>query len=147
MKLIFDSLDALLAELRENHVRIVRVSLAVHAETGARMGGIPHFTARVVVTGALDTQFWAEWRYWVGRQVAEIGDRGLLLPVRLRERLDQALAEVSRRVDDAGFLIREGILTHDGAAIDTFRALTAPGQPAAPAQHTDTAREGKEGRA
>ena len=34
---------------------------------------------------------------------------------------DQALARISKRVDDAGFQIREGIVTHDAGAMDSFR--------------------------
>jgi hypothetical protein len=99
MKLLFDSLDALLGELRERKVQVVRVSPSIHLESGARTAGIPHLTSRVVVTAAIDEHLWAEWRHFVGR----------------------GLAEVSKRIDDAGFLIREGMLAHDTAAMDTFR--------------------------
>jgi len=40
--------------------------------------------------------------------------------VRLIEQ-DRALAEVAKRVDEAGFLIREGIITHDQGVMETFR--------------------------
>jgi hypothetical protein len=63
MKLIFDSLEALLAELRDRKVEVVRVSPMLYAETGARTAGIPHLTSRVVVTAAIDERLWAEWRY------------------------------------------------------------------------------------
>lgn len=121
MKLIFDSLDGLFAELKEQKVQVVRVSSAIHAETGARTAGIPHLTCRVVVTAALDDQVWTEWRYWVGRAVAEVGDRGLHLPGWLRTKSDEALAQVAKRVDDAGFSIREGMLAHDTAVMESFR--------------------------
>ena len=121
MKLLFDSLDALLAELRERKVQVVRISPCVHMETGARTGGIPHLTSRVVVTAALDEHLWAEHRHWVGRGLADVGERGLHLPDSLRLKADRALADVSKRVDDAGFLVREGMLAHDTAAMDTFR--------------------------
>jgi len=119
MKLLFDSLDAILTELRERKVNVVRISPAIERETGARPGGIPHLTSRVIT--ALDDHQWAEWRHWVGRAIAEVGDRGFHLPARLREKQDRALAEVSKRVDDAGLLIREGILTHDTGVMDSFR--------------------------
>ena len=121
MKLLFDSLDAILTELRERKITVVRISPAIERETGARTGGIPHLTSRVIVTATVDDHLWAEWRHWVGRAVAEFSERGLHLPERLRHRGDEAIALISKRVDDAGFEIREGILAHDTAAMDTFR--------------------------
>ena len=121
VKLLFDSLDALLAELRDRKVEIVRISPALEIDTGRGPRAIQHLVSRVLVTAALDDDSWAEWRHWVGRAIVEVGCSGLHLPVWLREKQDRALAEVSRRVDEAGFLIREGILTHDTGVMDTFR--------------------------
>ena len=121
VKLLFESLDALLVELRDRKVEVVRVSPALEIETGPWTGGIPHLVSRVLVTAALGDHTWAEWRHWVGQAVAEIGRPEVQVPTWLREKQDRALAEVSRRVDEAGFLIREGILTHDTGVMDTFR--------------------------
>jgi len=121
MKLLFDSLDAFLAEIRDRKVQIVRISPVLSIDTGRRSAGIQHLVSRVLVTAALDDHQWAEWRHWVGRAIAEISDRALHVPAWLREKQDQALAEVSKRVDDAGLLIREGILTHDTGVMDSFR--------------------------
>jgi len=121
VKLLFDSLDALLVELRDRKVEVVRVSPAVAIELGPRTTDVPHLVSRLLVTAALDDRSWAEWRYWVGEAVVEIGRSEFQLPVWLRERQDRVLAEVSRRVDEAGFQIREGILTHDQGVMDTFR--------------------------
>jgi hypothetical protein len=121
VKLLFDSVEALLVELRDRKVEIVRVSLALHIEAGPRTAGIPHLVGRVLVTAALDDHTWAEWRHWVGQAVAETDRPELHVPAWLREAQDRALAEVARRVDAAGFLIREGILTHDMGVMDTFR--------------------------
>jgi hypothetical protein len=121
VKLLFDSLDALLTELRDRKVEIVRVSHAVAIESGAQTAGVPQLVSRVLVTAALDDRTWAEWRYRVGRAVVELWRSELQLPPWLRERQDRALAEVARRVDEAGFQIREGILTHDQGVMDTFR--------------------------
>jgi len=77
MKLIFDSLDALHAELKDRKVEIVRVSRAVQAEGGRPAAGIPHLTCRVIVTAALDDHVWAEWRRWAGRAIAEVSECGL----------------------------------------------------------------------
>lgn len=121
VKLLFESLDALLVELRDRKVEVVRVSPALEIETGPWAAGIPHLVSRVLVTAALDDHHWAEWRHWVGQAAVEIGHPELQAPTWLREKQDRALAEVARRVDEAGFLIREGILTHDRGVMDTFR--------------------------
>ncbi len=107
MKLLFPSLDALLTELREAKVSIVRISPAIEQESGVRTGGIPHLTSRVIVTAALDAQLFVEWRYWVGRAVAEIFERGLHLSGLLQRKSDEAIAAIARYVDEAGFEIRE----------------------------------------
>ena len=122
MKLLFDSLDALLAELRDRKIGIVRVSPAVEIETGPRTSGVPQLVSRVLVTAALDDHSWAEWRHCVGQAVVELAARPQVeMPAWLREKQDRVLGEVSRRVDEAGFFIREGILTHDRGVMDTFR--------------------------
>jgi hypothetical protein len=131
MKLLFDSLDAILTELRDRKVTVVRISPAIERETGARTGGIPHLTSRVIVTAALDDHLWTELRHWVGRAVAEVSERGLHLPATLQRKGNEAIAIISQRVDDAGFEIREGILAHDTAAMDTFR-LPAASMPFTP---------------
>ena len=121
VKLLFESLDALLVELRDRKVEIVRVSPALEIETGPRTGEIPHLVSRVLVTATLDDHTWAEWRHWVGQAVAEIGRPEVHVPTWLRENQDRALAEVSRRVDEAGFLIREATRTHDTGVMNASR--------------------------
>jgi hypothetical protein len=145
MKLLFDSLDAMLTELRDRKVTVVRISPAIEREGGVRTGGIPHLTSRVILTAALDEHLWAEWRHWVGRAVAEVSERGLHLPASLGRKANEAIAAISRRVDDAGFEIREGILAHDTAAMDTFRlrAASLPFTPNRPAARPGT--EGDQG--
>jgi hypothetical protein len=121
VKLLFDSLDGLLAELRDRSIAIVRVSSAVEIEAGRRPAGVPHVVSRVLVTAALGEASWAEWRHWVGQAAVEVGRSEFQLPPSLREAQDRALAEVARRVDEAGLAIREGILTHDRGVMDSFR--------------------------
>ncbi len=121
VKLLFDSLDALLVELRDRKLDVVRVSPAVAIETSVQASGAPRLVSRVLVTAALDEASWVEWRYRVGLAVVEPGRSEFQLPPWLREQQDRALAEVARRVDEAGFQIREGILTHDQGVMDTFR--------------------------
>lgn len=121
MKLLFDSLDAFLAELRDRNVEIVRVSPALELDRGPRTAGVPHLVGRVLVTAAVDDHHWAEWRYWIGRAVARSGPGGFHLPRSLQDARDRALGEISRRIDEAGFRIREGVLTHDAGVMDSFR--------------------------
>jgi hypothetical protein len=121
VKLLFDSLDALLAELRDRKLDVVRVSPGVAVETSVQACGGPRLVSRVLVTAALEEASWAEWRYRVGQAEIELGRSEFQLPLWLREQQDRALAEVARRVDEAGFQIREGILTHDQDVMDTFR--------------------------
>jgi hypothetical protein len=91
MKLLFDSLDAFLAEVRDRKVEIVRISPALAIDTGRRTAGIPTLVSRVLVTAELNEHHWAEWRHWVGRAIAEVGDRGLHLPAWLREKQEQSV--------------------------------------------------------
>jgi hypothetical protein len=49
MKLLFDSLDAFLAEVRDRKVEIVRISPALAIDTGRRTAGIPNLVSRVLV--------------------------------------------------------------------------------------------------
>ena len=120
-KLTFPSLEATIAAFRERRVAIVWISPEVKLKYGVQTAGIPYLASRVVVTAIIDKQLWAEWRYWVGRAMAEGTVRGLRLPDWLQQRSDQKLAEVTRRIDDAGFEIREGMICHARAAMDTFR--------------------------
>ena len=78
MKLLFGSLDALLVDLRDRKVEIVRVSPALEIETSRRTAGIPQLVSRVLVTAALGDHTWAEWRYWVDQALVET--RSLRVP-------------------------------------------------------------------
>jgi len=133
MKLLFDSLEAMLTELRDQQIKVVRISPAVEQEASTEPGGIPSLVSRVIATAVLDERLWAEWRYRVGRGVADIVERGLVPPEWLRRRSDEALAIIAQYVDHEGFDIREGIVAHDTAAIDTFR-LPAVAQPCTPSR-------------
>lgn len=111
MKLLVHSLGALFVELRHRKVRIVRVSPVLEIETIPRTGGTPHIVSRVLVTAALGDRSWAEWRRLVGK--VPVGYPQFQVSPQLRAQQDRALAEVARRVDDAGFEIREGVLSHN----------------------------------
>src|SRR5206468_1151868 len=120
MIFVFYRLDFL--RERQNHqVERVRVSPALEIETGPRTSGVPHLVSRILVTAALDDDNWAEWRHWVGQAVVETARSEIQMPPWLRDTQDHALAEVSRRVDEAGFFIREGIPPHERGVMGTFR--------------------------
>jgi len=121
MKLIHTSLDAMLAELKEWSVEVVRVSRTVHAEPERVSGGVPRFTSRIIVTAGLSKHLWAEWRFWVGKAPAGAGARGFVLPGTLRERGEQVETEVRGRIEARGFRIGDGLLAHDTASMDNFR--------------------------
>lgn len=120
MKVLFDSLDALLAELRERPVKVVRVSPALAIEASTLTARVPQLVVRVLVTAALDEHTWAEWRQWVGQALVDLSHREFEVPMGLREQRDRVLADIAKRIDDAGFLVREGILTDDQGVMDTF---------------------------
>ena len=121
MKVLFETLDALLTELTEQKIQTVRLSAAVLAESGRRTGRIPHLTSRVIVTATLSDQLWAEWRYWVGRAPADIGERGLHLPLRLKDRGETALTEIREQIEARGFRVLDGLIAHDTAAMENYR--------------------------
>lgn len=120
VKLIFGSLDALLAELAHHKATGVRVCRAVQRESGVKTAGVPHFTSRIIVTAGLDESLWAEARFWVGRGRAETGPRGLRLPAMIESRGAELAGEIKRRIEAAGFPALDGLLAHDTASMDNF---------------------------
>ena len=121
MKLMFDSLDGLITELRAQKVSAVRVSRAIQREHGPATTGVPFLTSRIIVTAGLGDHLWAESRFWVGRTIAEVGPRGLRLPDALARRSNEVLGDVTRRLADGGFEVRQGLFAHDTAAMDNFQ--------------------------
>lgn len=84
MKLLFESLEALLVELRDRKVTVVRVSPALAIEAAPGPVGGMHLVARVLVTAALGDRSWTEWRHRVGH--APVDDPAIAPPTWLRER-------------------------------------------------------------
>jgi hypothetical protein len=119
-KLIMLSLDALLTEFREQKVAIVWVASVSTPEWYRQDPDLPRLTSRVLVT-VLENGRLIEWRYWVGRALAEVTGEGLRLPPWLRRKTDEALSTITKRIDDAGFEIREGLIASDTVTVDTFR--------------------------
>ena len=121
MKLLHESLDMLLAELRDRGVDAVRVARLVHTESGRSTAGIPRLTVKVHVTAAIDEHLWAEWRHWVGRAIAAIGPGGLRVPDDLQRRGEERLQEIRAHIERAGFRVLDGLFTHDTGVLDVFR--------------------------
>jgi len=122
MKVLHDTLDALLADVTDLKVPVVRVCTLVQSAPTSPVAGVPQLTVRIVVTAMLDERLWAEWRWWVGRSLADVGERGLRLPETLGRRAQERLAEVRSRIAAAGLRVREGMLAEDGTSMDAFRA-------------------------
>jgi hypothetical protein len=121
-KLIMLSLEALLTECREQKVAIVWVAPVTTPEWYRQDPGLPRLTSRVLVTAtALESGRLIEWRYWVGRALAEVSEGGLRPPPWLRRKADEALSAITKCVDDGGFEVREGLLASDTVTVDTFR--------------------------
>ena len=120
MKLIFGSLDALLAEVAHHQATGVRVCRAVQRDHGLKANGVPHFTSRIIVTAGLEDHLWAEARFWVGREQAVGGPCGFRLPTSLERRGTVLADEIKRRVEAAGLAVLDGLLAHDTAAMDNF---------------------------
>ncbi|HXH05147.1 MAG TPA: hypothetical protein VNI83_01010 [Vicinamibacterales bacterium] len=121
MKLLYDTLDAMLAELARVKVSMVRVGPLIQADGVVAGAATPAVSVRIVVTALIDERFWAEWRLWIGRTQLEVEEDGFAIPERLRRRTEQRLVLVQSRVEAAGFRLLEGVLAPDGAAMDTFR--------------------------
>ncbi len=117
MKLVYGTLGAMLAELRERKVEVARVSRVIQREA-RRTAGIPSYASRILVTARLEDGIWAECRLWVGRGMGELGEGGIRLPEALRERGEKLLKEVKGRIEAEGFTVLEGMLAKDGAALD-----------------------------
>jgi hypothetical protein len=94
------------------------VRVAAFMQSDVVPDGMPRYTAWVVVTAALDGTLWAEWRLLVGRGHAEVTEHGASAPLRIAALLKQRTVEIRGRVTEAGFEVRDGILSHDAEAMD-----------------------------
>src|SRR5215471_15184081 len=121
MKIIHGSLSGLLAEVsthgEEDEVRVG--ALMQNTIDGAR---IPYYTGWVIVSAHVAGEQWAEWRFAVGRQRAEISEHGLSVPDKLIARTEDKLAEVRGWIDAAGLRGREGILAADAETLEGILA-------------------------
>ena len=113
MKIIHGSLSGLLTEVKE-HGKVDGVRVAALMQSTFEGSGLPRYTSWVIVSARVDHwEEWAEWRCVVGRQRAEITERGCRVPDKLVALTEEKLAEVRGWIEAAGLLMRDGILAAD----------------------------------
>ena len=113
MKIIHGSLSGLLTEVKE-HGTVDGVRVAAMMQSTFEGAGLPRYTSWMIVSArADDSEQWAEWRLVVGRQRAEMTERGFHVPDKLVALTEEKLAEVRGWIEAAGLLMRDGILAAD----------------------------------
>jgi hypothetical protein len=125
MKIIHGSLTALLHEVKERSVEVVRVAAFLQG-SDVVSNGIPRYTAWWVVTARLNWSLWTEWRLLVGRGYAEVTEHGAAVPARLAELQKSKTREIRACVTEAGLSVRDGILANDTEAMDRCRVIAMP---------------------
>jgi hypothetical protein len=118
MKIIHGSLSSLLVEVKE-HGKVDGVRVAAMMQSTFEGAGMPRYTSWVIVSARADHwDEWAEWRLVVGRQRAEITERGCRVPEKLAALTEEKLAEVRGWIEAAGLLMRDGILAGDAETLE-----------------------------
>jgi len=118
MKIIHGSLSSLLTEVKE-HGKVDSVRVAALMQSTVEGAGLPRYTSWVIVSAPADRlEQWAEWRLVVGRQRAEMTERGFHVPDKLAALTEEKLAEVRGRIEAAGLLMRDGILAADAETLE-----------------------------
>ena len=117
MKIIHGSLSGLLAEVKAHGPRDA-IRVAALMQSTVEGAGIPRYTSWVIVSAHVDWEKWAEWRLLVGRQRAEVTERGLRVPAKLAALTEERLAEVQGRIEVVGLAMRDGILAHDAESLE-----------------------------
>ena len=109
MKIIHGSLSALLVEVKE-HGKVDGVRVAALMQSTSEGAGTPRYTSWIIVSAHVDWEKWAEWRLVVGRQRAEVSERGCRVP--------EKLVEVRSWIEAAGLAMRDGILAGDAETLE-----------------------------
>ncbi len=112
MKIIHGSLSGLRAEVTA-HGPGDDVRVAALVQSTVEGAGIPRYTSWVIVSGHVAGAQWAEWRFAVGRQRAEITEHGACVPEKLAARTEEKLVEVRGWIEAVGLRTSEGILAAD----------------------------------
>jgi hypothetical protein len=117
MKIIHGSLSALLTEVKERG-KVDGVRVAAMMQSTVEASGLPMYTSWVIVSGHVDWEKWAEWRLVVGRQRAEVSEKGVHVPEKLTVLTEEKLAEVRGWIEAAGLAMRDGILAADSETLE-----------------------------
>ena len=117
MKIIHGSLSALLTEVKERG-KADGVRVAAMMQSTVEGAGLPLYTSLVIVSAHVDWEKWAEWRLVVGRQRAEVTEKGVHVPEKLIALTEEKLAEVRGWIEAAGLLMRDGILAGEAETLE-----------------------------
>jgi hypothetical protein len=117
MKIIHGSLSSLLTEVKEQG-KVDGVRVAAMMQSTFESTGTPPYTSWVIVSAHVDWEKWAEWRFVVGRQRAEVTEQGFRVPDKLVALTEEKLGEVSGWIEAAGLMMRDGILAGDAEALE-----------------------------
>jgi len=116
MKIIHGSLSGLLVEVKERG-KVDGVRVAAMMQSTVEGAGLPRYTSWVIVSAHVGEK-WAEWRLVVGRQRAEMTERGFHVPDKLAALTEEKLVEVRGRIEAAGLLMRDGILAGEAEMLE-----------------------------
>jgi len=94
------------------------VRVAAMMQSTVESSGLPMYTSWVIVSGHVDWEKWAEWRLVVGRQRAEVTEKGVRVPDKLTAFTEEKLAEVRGWIEAAGLAMRDGILAADAETLE-----------------------------
>ena len=117
MKIIHGSLSSLLTEVKEQG-KVDGVRVAAMMQSTFESAGTPVYTSWVIVSAHVDWEKWAEWRFVVGRQRAEVTEQGFRVPDKLAALTEEKLGEVRGMIEAAGLLMRDGILAGDAEVLE-----------------------------
>jgi len=131
MRIIHGSLSALLAEVKERG-KADGVRVAAMMQSTVEGAGLPLYTSLVIVSAHVDWEKWAEWRLVVGRQRAEVTEKGVHVPEKLTALTEEKLAEVRGWIEAAGLAMRDGILAADARGRPGLACAPRPREPPAP---------------
>ena len=117
MKIIHGSLSSLLTEVKE-HGKVDGVRVAALMQSVFEGAALPRYTSWIIVSGRMEWETWAEWRLVVGRQRAEVTERGCRVPAKLAALTEEKLAEVRGWIEAAGLAMRDGILAGEAETLE-----------------------------
>jgi hypothetical protein len=117
MKVIHGSLSGLLTEVKE-HGTVDAVRVAAVMQSTIEGAGVLRYTSWLIVSAPLEGAQWLEWRLVVGRQRAEVTERGFRVPDKLAALTEERLGEVRGRIEAEGLGMQDGVLAADAETLD-----------------------------